>query len=254
MPQRSTSAVGPPPDERPRKNVLLSAISEADYERLRPDLRIITVQTKEVVQRAGDPVQYVYFPIGGVFSLTTVLPDGAMVEAATVGAEGMLGIEAFLGPNAIAPGQTLLQVPETNSAADVVRVPVETFREACAARGDLYDVMGRYAQSVIAQMMQSTACNALHLVNDRCARWLLLTHDRVHQSDFDLSHEFLAVMLGVQRPTVSVVAASLQARGLISYSHGRVRVLDRQGLEQASCPCYAVIRRLFEALNIQPGV
>ena len=252
MPERSRSAAQP--DHHSRTNLLLEALSEADYERLRPDLRVITVQAKQIVQGAGDPVEYVYFPMGGVFSITTVLPDGTNVEAATVGAEGMVGIEAFLGPDPIAPGQTLLQVPESNSAADAARVPVGAFRDACAARRGLYDVMGRYAQSVIAQMMQSTACNALHLVNDRCARWLLMTHDRVHQRDFDLSHEFLAVMLGVQRPTVSLVAASLQAKGLISYSHGRVRVLDRRGLEEASCACYAVIRRHFAALNVQPGV
>jgi CRP-like cAMP-binding protein len=190
-----------------------------------------------------------------VFSITTVLPDGTMVEAATVGAEGMLGIEAFLTPNAIAPGSTLLQVTAAkDSEAGAVQLHVEKFRDVCAERGPLYDATGRYAQSVIAQMMQSTACNALHPVQERCARWLLMTHDRMRQQDFHLSHEFLAVMLGVQRPTVSVVAGALQANGLISYTHGHVRVLDRTGLEAASCMCYAIIRGYFNAMNVRPTV
>src|SRR5687768_606363 len=254
MAKRPSSAIRPPPDGTGPKNVLLAALPPADYQQLLPDLRTIRFQVKQTVQAPGEPLEYVYFPNDGVFSITTVLPDGTMVEAATIGAEGMVGIEAFFGPNAIAPGRTLLQVPGNPPAADAVQLRVATFRDVCAQRGALYDVMGRYAQTVIAQMMQSTACNALHPVNERCARWLLMTHDRMHQQDFHLSHEFLAVMLGVQRPTVSVVAASLQARGLISYSHGRVRVLDRQGLEGASCPCYAIIRRLFETLKVQAGV
>ena len=109
--------------------------------------------------------------------------------------------------------------------------------------------MGRYTQVVIAQMMQSTACNALHRVQQRCARWLLMTHDRMHKQDFHLSHEFLAVMLGVQRPTVSVIAGTLQKAGLISYTHGRVSVRNRKGLEAASCECYSIIRAHFDRLR-----
>jgi CRP-like cAMP-binding protein len=186
------------------------------------------------------------FRMAPCFSITTVLPDGTMVEAATVGDEGMLGIEAFFGPDAVASGRTLLQVPDT----DAVQLGVEAFRRDCSQRGALYNLMGRYAQTVMTQMMQSTACNALHPVQERCARWLLLTHDRVHLRDFHLSHEFLAVMLGVQRPTVSVVAKSLQDGGLITYSRGNVSVLNRKGLERASCPCYAVIRRSVEAMGV----
>jgi CRP-like cAMP-binding protein len=112
----------------------------------------------------------------------------------------------------------------------------------------LHDILGRYTQVVIAQMMQTTACNALHQVQQRCARWLLMTHDRMHEQNFTLSHEFLAVMLGVQRPTVSVVAGTLQAAGLIRYTHGRVKVQDRRGLEAAACECYPIIRAHFDRL------
>jgi CRP-like cAMP-binding protein len=250
----SPSAVRPPPRGSAPKNLLLRALPSAEYERLLPDLRVVSVQRKETLQHPEEPLEYVYFPNGGVFSIISELPDGRMVEAATVGAEGMLGIEAFLGPTAIAPGRILLQVPEIESPTDVLRMRVDVFRRACEERGSLYDVMGRYAQTVIVQMMQSAACNALHHVNERCARWLLQTHDRMHLGDFHLSHEFLAVMLGVQRSTVSVVAGALQAKGLITYTHGHVHVLDREGLEKASCMCYAVIRRHFDTLHVRPIV
>jgi CRP-like cAMP-binding protein len=252
MAKRPPSDTRPPPAGNGAKNLLLASLPAADYDQLLPQLKTVRFQVKQVVQASGEPLEHVYFPFGGVFSVTTVLPDGTMVEAATVGAEGMLGIEAFFGANAIAPGGTLLQVPADDAAANAAELRVETFRDVCAQRGALYDVMGRYAQTVIAQMMQSAACNALHPVHERCARWLLMTHDRMHRQDFHLSHEFLAVMLGVQRPTVTVAAGALQNAGLISYTHGHVRVLDRKGLEDASCACYAIVRRYFDAMNVQP--
>ena len=174
-----------------------------------------------------------------------MLSDGTMVEAATVGNEGMLGIEAFLSIDAVAPGKTLMQVPDT----DAEMLGVEDFRREVAAHGALYDLLGRYTQVIIAQMMQSAACHAMHPVQQRCARWLLMTHDRMHEQDFNLSHEFLAVVLGVRRPTVSVAAAMLQEAGLIRYTHGRVTVRNRKRLEAASCECYAVIRAHFDRLR-----
>jgi CRP-like cAMP-binding protein len=171
-----------------------------------------------------------------------VLADGTTVEAATVGDEGMLGVEAFLTDDAVAPGETVVQVPDT----DAVMMSAEDLRREVAERGALSDLLGRYTQIVIASMMQTTACNALHQVQQRCARWLLMTHDRMHGENFNLSHEFLAVMLGVQRPTVSIVAGTLQEAGLIGYSHGRVTVRDRRGLEAAACECYPIIRGYFD--------
>jgi CRP-like cAMP-binding protein len=126
---------------------------------------------------------------------------------------------------------------------------VKSFREAILTHHGFSELVGRYAQIVVAQMMQSTACNALHPVQQRCARWLLTTHDRMHQRDFSLSHEFLAVMLGVARPTVSIVAGGLQEAGLIRYSRGRMTVLDREGLQAASCECYAIVRGHFDRLR-----
>src|SRR6476469_7532421 len=149
----------------------------------------------------------------------------------------MLGMEAFLTNDAVATGDTMMQVPD----GEVTRLPVEAFRHEVARRGVLHDLLGRNTQVLMAQMARSTACNALHEVQHRCARWMLMTHDRMHEHDFHLSHEFLAVMLGVQRPTVSIVAATFQRAGIISYRQGLIRVLDRRGLENAACECYALI-------------
>src|SRR4029079_10569674 len=128
-------------------------------------------------------------------------------------------------------GDTIMQVPD----GEVTMLSVEAFRHEVAQRGILHDLLGRYTQVLMAQMARSTACNALHEVQERCARWLLMTHDRMHEQDFHLSHEFLAVMVGAQRPTVSIAAAALQVAGFIRYRHGRVAVRDRKGLEGASC-------------------
>jgi CRP-like cAMP-binding protein len=242
--------VRPPPAHKARpayarpRNRLLAALPAEVFRRMLPHLKTIPVRRKQVVYRVGEPLGVVVFPNGGVFSITTVLPDGTMVEAATVGNEGMLCIEAFFSDDPKALGQTLLQVPDT----DAVTMSVDAFREELSQRGALHTLIGRYSSTVVAQMMQSTACNALHPVQQRCARWLLMTHDRMQQQDFHLSHEFLALMLGVQRPTVTVVAGGLQTAGLISYKHGQMKVLDREGLESASCPCYGVIRAQFDRL------
>jgi CRP-like cAMP-binding protein len=244
-------SVRPLPDVRPLpvngrpKNRLLAALPSDAFERMRPHLKTVPIRVRQVLYKLGEPVRDVYFPNGGVASITTMLRDGTTVEAATVGDEGMLGIEAFLSKDAVSPGEVLMQVPDTNAEI----MSVEHFRSAIAEHGALHDLIGRYTQVVIAQMMQSTACNALHQVQQRCARWLLTTHDRMHEEDFTLSHEFLAVMLGVQRPTVSVVAGTLQHAGLIRYHHGHVSVLNREGLEAAACECYPIIRAHFDRLR-----
>jgi CRP-like cAMP-binding protein len=239
------SAIRPPPSNGRPKNRLLASLSDADFGRLQPFLKTVPIRLKQVLQTNGEPIESVYFLNGGVASITTVLSDGTTVEAATVGDEGMLGLEAFLDDDAVAPGETLIQVPDTSAEI----MTVTDFRREVAGHGGFRRIVGRYAQVVIAQMMQSTACNALHQVQQRCARWLLMTHDRMHEQDFHLSHEFLAVMLGVQRPTVSVIAATLQQAGLIRYIHGHVTIVNRKGLEAAACECYSIVRAHFDRLR-----
>jgi len=237
--------VRPPPTDGRPKNNLLAALPADAFRRLLPDLKTVSIRPKQLVYKEGELIRQVYFPNGGVFSVTTPLSDGRTVEVATIGDEGMLGAETFLTDDAVATGDTMMQVPD----GEVTMLPVESFRHEVAQRGVLHALIGRYTQVMMAQMARATACNALHEVKQRCARWLLMTHDRMHEQDFHLSHEFLAVMLAVQRPTVSVVAATLQRAGLISYRQGVIRVVDRKGLERVSCECYAVIRAHFNRLR-----
>jgi hypothetical protein len=187
----------------------------------------------------------VYFPNGGVFSVTNAMRDGQLVEVATVGCEGMLGIGVFLGDRAGA-GRTFQQVP----GEPFPSMAAKRFVRESAVAGPFREVVALYAQANLLQIMQCTACNALHDVKQRCCRWLLQTQDRVDSDAFVLKHEFLAIMLGVQRPTVTLVMGRLQAAGLLSTRYGRIRVLNRRRLEQASCECYAVIQAHFERLGL----
>jgi CRP-like cAMP-binding protein len=230
--------------EDPLRNQLLLALPAEDCKRLSSELKQVVVQRKEALYHPGDRIEHVYFPNGGIFSITAMLPDGSTVEAATVGDEGMIGLEAIISPRAISPGEVMLQIPD----GPVSVLPVEVLRRELDRRAALYDLLGSYAQTVIAQMMQLVACNALHVVQERCARWLLMTQDRVHRDEFHLSHELLAVMLGARRQTVTVIAKTLQEAGLIRYRHGLIRIVDRQGLEAVACPCYSVIRSHFARL------
>jgi CRP-like cAMP-binding protein len=199
----------------------------------------------QVIHRQGELIRHVYFPNGGVVSISPVMASGTQVGAATVGDEGMLGMEAFLRPDAFALGDTQVQVPDTS----LEMLSAEDLRRELDRRGALHDLLGRYIQVVIAQSMQRTACKALHDVPHRVARWLLTTHDRMHEQDFRLSHESLAMMLGVTRPSVSLAAAELQEAGLIRYARGQVTVLNRKRLEAASCECYASLRAHFDRLR-----
>jgi len=244
VPKRAKPVRPPPPGDRP-KNKLLASLPRADFERLRPHLKTIPVKVKHVFHPLNAPVREVFFPNGGVASITTVMKNGAMVEIATVGDEGLLGINAFLGGQMVT-GETMMQVPDTSAEV----LPVEIFTRELDRRGALYERVLLYSQGLMTLMMQSTACMALHPVQDRCCRWLLMTHDRVRRDDFQLSHEFLAMMLGSTRPTVTVVAGLLQKAGLIKYVHGRITILNRKSLEASSCECYATVKEHFDRLGL----
>lgn len=233
------------PDGTPLQNRLLSALSAAEYGRIAGQLRMRTVKIGDTLQEHGGRIRDVYFPNGGVYSITSEMQDGALVEVATVGREGMLGIGVFLGDRS-GTGRTFQQVADGPLPA----LAVGCFIKETAITGTFRDVVGLYAQASLLQTMQCTACNALHDVRQRCCRWLLQTHDRVDADEFGLKQEFLAVMLGVRRPTVTVVLRTLQEAGLISSGYGRIRVLSRRKLEAAACECYAAIRDHFTRLGL----
>ena len=233
------------PDGTPVCNRLLAALPRAEYDRILPYLRVRTVTTGEALQAHRARITDVYFPNGGVFSVTNQMQNGRLVEVATVGREGMLGIGVFFGDRA-GMGRTFQQVANGPlPSMSATRFVTETSRA-----GPFRNIVSVYAQANLLQIMQCTACNALHSVTQRCARWLLQTRDRVDDDTFLLKQEFLAVMLGVHRPTVTVVLRTLQRQGLIATRYGRIRILKRKRLEAASCECYAVIRDHFVRLGL----
>lgn len=231
-------------DGRP-KNRLLAALSGDDFHGLLPHLTTIPLRSGQVLQTNGEAIRFVYFPNGGVASLATVLLDGTTLAAATVGDEGIVGGEAMLSPDAISFGDAQMRVPDTNAE----KMSVGAFRHAIVECDPFRDLVGRYLHALIGQLMQNAACRARHAAPQRCAKLLLMMHDRMRAEEFSLSHETLADMLGLQRPTVSTVAAVFQRSGLIRYTHGRVTVLNRQGLEAITCECYPLGRVLFDRLR-----
>jgi CRP-like cAMP-binding protein len=245
MPIPTSASTRLQPDGTPLHNRLLAALPAADYARIQRHLRMNTGVIGRTLQEHGTPVTDVYFPNGGVFSVTNEMRDGALVEVATVGIEGMLGIAVFLGDR-LGAGRILQQV----SDGPFPSMSVRRFVRESATPGPFHDVLALYAQATLLQVMQATACNALHGVKQRCCRWLLQTQDRVDSREFVLKQEFLAIMLGVQRPTVTLVMGALQDDGLISTRYGRIRVLKRKKLEQTACECYEVIRAHFQRLGL----
>lgn len=226
------------------RNLLLAQLPVADQERLMPALQVVTLKLKDFLYKPGEPADYVYFPGGGFCSLVTVLRDGSMVEVATIGREGCVGIEAGTERGRLSFSAVMVQ-----AGVDVCyRMTTRSFRREMDRRGAFYDVVTRYAQALMGIVMQSTACNAVHSVEERLARWLLMAQDRMSSEEFPLTQEFVAMMLGATRPTVSVVAGTLQRAGLITYRRGRVKVIDRKKLERASCECYKAATSLLAAV------
>ena len=233
------------PDGTPLHNRLLAALPRTVYDRILPHVRMNTVTVGNTLQAHRVRIKDVYFPNGGVYSITNEMRNGGLVEVATVGREGMLGVGVFFGDRD-GIGRTFQQVAN----GTLPSMAAARFAKETTGAGPFRDIVSVYAQANLLQIMQCTACNALHNVTQRCCRWLLQTHDRVDDDIFSLKQEFLAVMLGVHRPTVTVVLRALQRDGLISSRYGRISILERKRLEAASCECYGVIRAHFVRLGL----
>lgn len=197
------------------------------------------------LQEQGVAATHVYFPNGGVYSVVNEMRNGTAVEVATVGNEGMLGVNVVLG-DLLGSGRSLQQVPN----GLLPKMALAPFLRHTAEPGPFRSVVTRYAQANVLQIMQCCACNVLHRLEQRCSRWLLQTHDRVGGDEFLLKHEFLALMLGATRPTVTKVLGTLQHAGLIASRYGRIRIVNRKKLERASCECYGVIVEHFKRLGV----
>jgi CRP-like cAMP-binding protein len=229
-------------DEIP--NRILRSLEPHVYERIRPHLDLVRFPLGIVVLEPGQALDTVYFPSHGVLSMLTVLENGDLVEIATIGNEGMADLSVFLGLK-ISRSRLLCQVP-----GDTLRMETGVFLHLVEQNPGLREALGAYMVSMFIQVSQSAACNRLHPVEERCARWILMTHDRVDSDSFPLTQDFLASMLGVRRPSVSVAASILQRAGFVRYSRGRMTVLNRDGLEAAACECYAIVRSQFDG---RPG-
>ncbi len=227
------------------ENRLLAALPEADLSRLIAHTTEVTFGHKEVLYRAGGPIDFVYFPRVGAISAIIIMNDGASTEVAAFGSEGIVGVTAALGAT-VSAEQVFCQVHPATCRKMLTAEFVAEFARGGALRALVY----RYLRSTLTVSARQTACNALHSVDERCARWLLQCHDACGTDEFPLTHEFLAVMLGVRRATVTVTAGNLQSAGLISYKYGRITIVDRARLEEAACECYAVVR---SALGVSGG-
>jgi CRP-like cAMP-binding protein len=220
-------------------NAILDAMSDDGFAAISHQLEIVELSVRQTLYEDGASPNEVYFPIDCVISIVTTMKDGAAIETATVGYEGMCGAQAALGAQAMF-GRWFCQIP-----GRAYKMSLPLFLAAYERDAHLRLTVGRYLQAVIDVLSQSVACNRLHLVSQRCARWLLMSADRVRSADFPLTHEALATMLGVRRAGVSVAAAALQAAGFLSYRRGRFHMIDLDGLESAACECYAVTRTLY---------
>ena len=223
------------------QNRLLATLPRDDFNRLLPHLEKVSLPLKDILYEANGSIEHVFFPIDGVVSLV-IMDSGYIHEVGIIGNEGLVGTPVFLGSDR-SPTRAIAQIPGA-----ALRMESKVFQKEMRRRGPLHDLVQRYTQAMINQISQSIVCNHRHSVEKRMCRWLLMSHDRVGVDGFPLTHEFLAQMLGVRRPTVTAVAGTLQKAGLITYHRGKITVLERKMLEDAACECYEVVAKELDRL------
>jgi len=224
------------PDNHLDQNHVLGALPSGEAQRLERLLTLVSLEIKTVLFEPGQRIDAVHFPLDGVVSLVTPLEDGAIVEVATVGNEGVVGVPLVSGGSLAV--RAISQVP-----GRALRMEAESFLVELERRRALWEVVQNYTSALFGQIAQAAACNRLHSNEERLSRWLLMSHDRVGVDEFAITHEFLGQMLGSRRATVTLSAGILQAAGLIRYQRGHVTIIDRPGLEGVSCECYGVIKK-----------
>jgi CRP-like cAMP-binding protein len=232
---------------RPERNRLLARLPPAEYELLAPHLTEVSIAHRQALMSRGQPITAVHFPRGAVASVLVTMDDGAAVEGATIGDEGMIGLAAFLDDGS-SIDDAVCQVP-----GPAARLDVREFRSIAERSLVFQHVLRRYTLALMGQITRTAGCNRVHPVEERLARWLLMTQDRVGAAEFPLTHDYIAAMLGVRRPSVTVVAGVLQQAGLIEYRRGRIRILDREGLQEAACEDYRLTEEIYERLFREPG-
>ncbi|MFN2480267.1 MAG: Crp/Fnr family transcriptional regulator [Pyrinomonadaceae bacterium] len=226
----------PPPLPRSNDNRLLAALPTEDYERLLPSLKPVTFSLGDVIYESQGQMDYVYFPTTSHVSLLYTMVNGSTAEVGLVGNEGLVGIALFMGGDTT-PNRAIVQ-----GAGDALRMSAAAMREEFKKGGEFQLALLRYTQALITQISQTAVCNRLHTTEQRLSRWMLMTHDRTHRDELEMTHEFISNMLGILRESVSISAHRLQDKGAISYARGRIKILDRQILEECACECYQVVR------------
>ena len=224
------------------QNRLLTLLSRVDYERLQPHLQPVQLRYRRVLYAANKPIPFVYFLQTGVGSLVSTMHNGAASEVGTIGNEGIVGLPIVLGDSR-GPTSVYVQVP-----GEGLRMKSALLSKAMDQSSTLSTTLVHYAHAFFNQVAQSAACNHHHSLERRCCRWLLMTYDRMNSNQFLLTHEFLAMMLGVRRAGVTVAAGALQRAGLISYGRGCITILDVPGLKKRSCECYEISKQEFDRL------
>ena len=223
-------------------NHLLAVVDAAEFQLLRPHLTTVELHSKEVLWEANRPIEAVYFSHNAVVSVVAMAAGDIAVEVGSIGCEGMVGLPVFFGAVS-SVSQAIVQIAGTADRMDAAVLAKEVTRHASLRR-----ILNLYAQGYVTQISQSTACNRLHSAEQRLARWLLICRDRIGRDELAMTHETMALMLGVRRATVTETAGLLQRRGMIRYRRGLVSVLDRAGLEATACECYDIVRNEFERL------
>jgi CRP-like cAMP-binding protein len=230
---------------KPVSNKILLSISDRDYGLLRPHLEYVSLPNHLVIHEAGGKLEFAYFLNQGLISLVVVMKNGRTAEAGIVGNEGFTGTLAAVGLTR-SPFQAVVQI-----TGDGFRVEVGALQDTLESAPHLQLMLSRYAAIRGMQVAQTAACNRLHDIGQRLARWLLMTQDRVDSGSLPITHDFLATMLGTDRPTVSLAAGVLQKKKLIEYTRGAVKIVNRKKLEVSACECYGVIRRYDGELGLQ---
>ena len=221
------------------RNHILSSLPRDELETIVPHLERVPLVRRMVAYDPLQPISHVYFVESGVISVVSIMRDRSAIETATIGCEGIIGLPVYLGVDAVAE-QAFVQIP-----GEAFRLPTAQFRALAPRMPVLQRLLDRYAVCIFTLAAQCSGCNRSHTMEQRCARWLLMVHDRMPGDAFELTQDFLSQMLGVRRATVSEAASQLQQAGLISYSRGRVVIVDRAGLERVVCECYGIIRSTF---------
>ena len=227
--------------EKPVNN-LLAVLPPSDYERLVPHLKLVPLPLRKVLYEPGEPIAQVYFPNKAVVSIVTTMKDGSTVEAGLVSNEGMVGIPIILGDNTT----TTTAFVQVSGAA--MQMDADILKAEFNRAGAIQTLLLRYVQAVYSELTQGVACNRLHTLEERLARWLLTVSDRLESEDFPLTQEFIGQMLGVRRSGVTVAASTLSRAGMITYQRGQISILNRKDLEATSCECYQVIQKEFARL------